>query len=89
MDTSFIKRMLPLIDDAAEAARERAKQVIVNGHLLWQVYVQEKYRLVEDAARVGRGEPTRSGESMTEEEFEAYLLNRGVWVDFDLTDRDL
>ena len=81
MSDSFIARMLPLINDAAEAARERAKKVILNGHSLWQVFIHERGRLLDDAANVKNGEPLKSGERMTEEEFEEYLLNRAVWVD--------
>lgn len=81
MSDSFIARMLPLINRAADAASERAKSVIANGHILWQIAVHEKSRLVDDAANVKNGEPLKSGERMTEEEFEQYLLNRAVWVD--------
>jgi hypothetical protein len=81
VSNDFIYRMMPLIDRAAEAARGHAEKVINNGHLLWQVYIHEKSKLVDDAANVKNGKPLKSGESMTEEEFEAYLLSRGVWVE--------
>lgn len=88
MSDGYLSKIFPLIDRAAEAARERAKKVIVNGHILWQVYIHERERLLDDAVAVKNGKPMKNGERMSEEEFEQYLLNRGVWVGSDLTSDD-
>lgn len=81
MTDGYLSKIFPLIDRAAEAAKERARRVIVDTHLLWQVYIHERERLLDEAVAVKNGKPTKSGETMTEEEFEEYLLNRAVWVD--------
>ncbi len=78
MSDGYISKVFPLIDRAASAARERAKRVIVDTHLLWMVYIHERERLLDAAAAVKNGKPMKNGESMTEEEFEVYLLSRGV-----------
>lgn len=75
MNSGYFARVLPLIESASEAARDRAKRVIFNGHILWQVYLQERSRLMSEAARVKDGEPLEeSGERMSADDFEAYLI---------------
>ncbi len=75
MSNGYLARILPLVESASEAARDRAKRVIFNGHILWQVYLQERSRLMSEAAHVKNGEPLdESGERMSPEDFEAYLI---------------
>lgn len=80
MSDGYLSKIFPLIDRAANAAREHARRAIADTHLLWMVYIQERERLLDEAVRVKNGKPLKNGESMSPEEFEQYLLNRGVWV---------
>lgn len=72
---SFLGRMLPLIDRAAEAARDKSKRVIADGHILWQVYINERERLLTEAVNVHNDlPPSDSGVRVSKDEFEAYLI---------------
>lgn len=90
-DASFWSRIYPLIEQAASAAEKSARKFILDKYSLWQVYVSERERLMNDAASVRKTETTRSGEPMTVSEFEAHLLRLGgeseetVWV-WDISD---
>lgn len=85
----FIERTKPLIEQAAQNAQRRAKRVIANVHLLHQIYQQERDRLHFAAWDFRDNEtvqPDRHSTYMTPEEFQAYLLNRAVWVETDEDD---
>jgi hypothetical protein len=85
----FIKRARPLIEQAADNAQRRAKTVIVNKYLLWQVRNDEQQRLHFAAWGFQKDKtvkPDRFSPEMTREEFETYLLNRAVWVETEETE---
>lgn len=71
MSNGYLTKIFPLIDRAAEAARGRAKKVILDSHQLWMVYVQERERLLDGAIAAKNGEP------VDREDFEAYLISLG------------
>ena len=58
--------------------------MIVNTHLLWDVYNREKHRLHFATWGFKENEtvkPDRHLDEMTRDEFEEYLLSLAVWVD--------
>lgn len=83
---SYLQRMMPAIERAAEAARQRMSRVSANAHLLWEAYSREKNSLIFAAADLEKNPTTRVNRfnpEMTREDFEAYLLSNGVWADTD------
>ena len=80
----FVKRMRPLIERAAEAAREQASRSSLNNAYLMTVYMSVRDRLIIAAERLEKEErvaPDRWSEPMNREEFEEYLLSLGgVWI---------
>jgi hypothetical protein len=86
MPESYLQRMMPAIERAAEAARERMSKLSKNVHVLWDVYNREKNSLVLTAADLEKNTTARLNNfhpEVTREEFEAYLLSNGVWADTD------
>lgn len=81
----YYEKVKPLIEQAAEAARRRARRVGKNVHFLWEVYRRERERLHFAAWELKDSETVRpdphSPVEMTRDEFEEYLLSLGVWVD--------
>jgi hypothetical protein len=86
MPDSYLQRMMPAIERAAEAARQRMSKVSKNAHVLWTVYTREKHNLIFAAAELEKSTTARLDNfhpEVTREEFEAYLLSNGVWADTD------
>lgn len=84
MESEFIKKVKPLIESAAEAAREYGYRVTDNVHTLYSVYASRKNSLTDAAYKIekeGTASPDRFTKPLTAEEFEQYLLSNGVWVD--------
>lgn len=84
MESDFIKKVKPLIESAASAARDYGMRVTNNAHVLYSIYTTRKNLLTDAAYKIekdGEASPDRFTKPLTAEEFEQYLLNRGVWVD--------
>lgn len=84
MQSEFIKKVMPLIESAANAAREYGTRVTDNAHVLYSVYAARKSLLTDAAYKIeeeGTASPDRFTRPLTAEEFEQYLLSNGVWVD--------
>ena len=80
----FLQRMMPLIERAAEAAREAASTSSANGAYLSLIRTSVRTRLMSTAELLESRErvaPDKWSEPMTREEFEEHLLRLGgVWV---------
>lgn len=75
----FKARLLPLIEEAAEAAKRRASLGQIDNFILWEIYRQERDRLflaLTEFELSPTVRPDRFSEELTPEEFEQYVLNR-------------
>jgi hypothetical protein len=84
MQSEFIKKVMPLIESAANAARDYGFKVTDNVHTLYSIYSSRKSLLTDAAYKIekeGTASPDRFTKPLTAEEFEQYLLSNGVWVD--------